>query len=165
MRLRAPFTKSTSFLLTCRTSTLEDAIFHRMNWCKFLWGNPCRTIETFYHWVSCLWDFRFSTHFSSLCRMEELEEGFGCVVFARSLVSWRNCIVSFRTLAVGFPLPTFSQTSLYTLFCPLDSWPRRFFHNFRFWPQNSYFVSLARYFFLPPSSVSESLAPVTRKYS
>ena len=27
--------------------------------------------------------------------------------------------VSFRTLPVGFPLPTISQTSLFTLFCPL----------------------------------------------
>ena len=35
-----------------------------MNWCKFLWGNPCRAIETFYHWDSCFWDFGFSTHFS-----------------------------------------------------------------------------------------------------
>ena len=36
--------------LTCRTSTLEDADFHRMNWCKFILGNPYRAIETLYHW-------------------------------------------------------------------------------------------------------------------
>ena len=30
-----------------------------------------------------------------------------------------TAIVSFRTLPVGFPLPTISQSSLFTLFCPL----------------------------------------------
>ena len=30
-----------------------------------------------------------------------------------------TAIVSFRTLPVGFPLPTISKTSLYTLFCSL----------------------------------------------
>ena len=30
-----------------------------------------------------------------------------------------NAIVSFHTLPVGFPLPTISKNSLYTLFCPL----------------------------------------------
>ena len=39
---------------TCRTSILEGATFHRMNWCKFLWGNPCKAIETFYHLGFCL---------------------------------------------------------------------------------------------------------------
>ena len=44
---------------TCRTSILEDATFHRMEWGKFLWGNPCKAIKTFYHW-----DLWFSMHFS-----------------------------------------------------------------------------------------------------
>ena len=30
-----------------------------------------------------------------------------------------TAIVSFHTLAVGFPLPTISKSSLFTLFCPL----------------------------------------------
>ena len=30
-----------------------------------------------------------------------------------------NAIVSFHTLPVGFPLPTISKNSLYTLFCSL----------------------------------------------
>ena len=30
-----------------------------------------------------------------------------------------TAIVSFHTLPVGFPLPTISKNSLYTLFCPL----------------------------------------------
>ena len=49
---------------SCRTSILEGATFHKMSYCKFLWGNPCKAIETFYHWDSFLWDFGFSTHFS-----------------------------------------------------------------------------------------------------
>ena len=28
------------------------------------WGNPCKAIETFFHWDSCHWDFGFSTQFS-----------------------------------------------------------------------------------------------------
>ena len=37
----------------------------------------------------------------------------------------KTAIVSFHTLPVGFLLPTISKNSLYTLFCSLDSWPRR----------------------------------------
>ena len=47
-----------------RTSILEGATFHSMNWCKFLWGNPCgAAIETFFHWDFGLWDFWFSMNF------------------------------------------------------------------------------------------------------
>ena len=63
-----------------------------------------------------------------------------------------TAIVSSGTLPVGFPLPTISKNSLSTLFCPPDSWPRRFFHNFHFWRQNN----LARYFFLPLSSICDN---------
>ena len=69
---------------TCRISILEDATFHRMNWCMFLLRNPCRAIETFYSWDSSLWALGFSTHFS----------GFGCVIFARLLTSWRKLQLS-----------------------------------------------------------------------
>ena len=31
--------------------------FHKMSYCKFLWGNPCKAIETFFHCDSCFWDF------------------------------------------------------------------------------------------------------------
>ena len=37
----------------------------------------------------------------------------------------------------------------------LDSGPLRFFRNFHFWRQNSYFVHLAGYFFLPLSSICD----------
>ena len=42
----------------------QDAIFHSMEWCKFLWGNLCKAIEIFYHWDFFSWDFGFSMHFS-----------------------------------------------------------------------------------------------------
>ena len=71
---------------SCRTSILEDAICHRMDWYKFLLGNPCRAIETFYHWDFPL-GLRVLDAFFTLCRVEELGEGFGCVDFARLLIS------------------------------------------------------------------------------
>ena len=63
--------------------------------------------------------------------------------------------VSFRTLLLGFPLPTISWSSLFTLFCPLIL-DHGSFHNFRFWPQNSCFVNLPRYFFSPLSSICDN---------
>ena len=66
-----------------------------------------------------------------------------------------TALVSFRKLPGGLPLPTISKNSMYTLFCSLDSWPRRFFHNFRFWRQNDYFVCPARYFFSPLSLICD----------
>ena len=40
--------------------------------------------------------------------------------FSRLLISWaETAIVSFRTLPVGFPLPTISKNSLSMLFCAL----------------------------------------------
>ena len=104
---------------TCRTSTLEDATFHKMEWRKLFWSNPCMDIETFYHWDSCLWDFGFSMFF------------FHSVVWKNSETVWlshlcalidfvtETIIVSIRALPVGFPLPTISKNSLLTLFCPL----------------------------------------------
>ena len=47
-----------------RTSIQEDAIFCRMSYCKFLWGNPCKAIATFYHWGFYLWDFGSSMVFA-----------------------------------------------------------------------------------------------------
>ena len=64
MRIRALFSKSATTLGLVRTSILEGATFHRNNWCKFLWGTPCKANETFSHWDFFLRDFDFSTHFS-----------------------------------------------------------------------------------------------------
>ena len=40
--------------LSCRTSTPEDAMFHRMEWCKFLWGNLCTAVELISNLGFCL---------------------------------------------------------------------------------------------------------------
>ena len=45
-----------------RTSILEGAIFHKVSYCKFLWGNPCRATETFYHWDFPLNQVLFDDH-------------------------------------------------------------------------------------------------------
>ena len=117
MRMRALFSESATTLGLAEQAFWRVPFFYIMNWCKFLWGNPCRAIETFHHWDFPL-GLRVLDAFLSFCRVEELGDGFGCVDFARLLISWR-AIVSFRALPVRFPLPTISQTSLFTLFCPL----------------------------------------------
>ena len=131
---------------SCRASILEGAFFHRMNWCKFLWGNPCTAIEPFYHW-----DFssglRILDAFLSFCCMNELGEGFGCVDFARILISCRKLQLSpSGTLPVGFPLPTVSKNSLSSLFCHLIL-DQGVFYNFHFRHQNSYRTSCSIHLF------------------
>ena len=66
-----------------------------------------------------------------------------------------TAIVSFRTLPVGFPLPTISKSSLSMLFCSL-------IHDLGVLliisisgPQSSCFGNLARHFFLPSSSICD----------
>ena len=103
---------------TCRTSTLEDAIFHKMNWCKFLWRNPCKQSKHSSTWDSFLWDFWFSMHFIFLPRRKARRRIGLCRLCTLIHIVPETAIVSFRTLPVGFPLPTISQSSLFTLFCP-----------------------------------------------
>ena len=57
--------------------------------------------------------------FLSFCCMKEFGDGFDCVIFPLINIVTETTIVSFRTLPVGFPLPTISKNSLYTLFCSL----------------------------------------------
>ena len=40
--------------LSCSTSTAENAIFHKIELCEVLWGNPCTAIEPFRHLGFCL---------------------------------------------------------------------------------------------------------------
>ena len=100
---------------TCRTGILADAIFHRMNCCKFLArqskhssagtltygtsGSRC---------ISHTLPRRSSRRRIRLCRFCTLLD-----------IVTETPIVSFHTLPVGFPLPTISKNSLSTLFCPL----------------------------------------------
>ena len=58
--------------------------------------------------------------FLTLCCVEDLGEEFGCVDFCALIhIVTGTAIVSFRTLPVGFSLPTISWTSLFTLFYTL----------------------------------------------
>ena len=65
-----------------------------MEWCKILWRNPCTPIEPFSHLGLLPLGLRVLDTFLSFCRVEELGEGFGCVVFARLLISWRKLQLS-----------------------------------------------------------------------
>ena len=58
--------------------------------------------------------------FRSLYCMKEFGDGFNGEIFPRlfKFVA-ETTIVSVHTLPVGFPLPTVSENSLYTLFCSL----------------------------------------------
>ena len=47
MCIRALLSKICNHSWSCRANILQGATFHKMNWCKFLWSNPCRAIETF----------------------------------------------------------------------------------------------------------------------
>ena len=60
-----------------------------------------------------------------------------------------TAVVSFHTLPVGFPLPTISKNSLYTLFCSLILDHGVLLKISASWPQNSYFEFLVRYFSSP----------------
>ena len=103
---------------TCRTSILEDAIFHRMNWCKFLWvilARPSRhsTTETFSSGTSG------SRRISLILLHERTRRRIRLCQFCTLInIVTETTIVPFRTLPVGFPLPTISKNSLSTLFCP-----------------------------------------------
>ena len=115
---------------TCRTSILEDATFNRTEWCKFLWGNPCKAMETFYHWDFFLWDFGFSMFFRSFCCMKKFGDVFDCVIFPRLLISWRklqlspsthcpldsHCQQSPRILCTRCFVPWFLTTAFFSWF-------------------------------------------------
>ena len=109
---------------TCRTSTLEDAIFHRMDWCKFLWGNPCTALGLLPLGLRVLDGFR------SLCRMKEFRDGFDGVTFPRLFASWRklqlspfthcplvsHCQQSPRILCTRCFVPWFLTTAFFSKF-------------------------------------------------
>ena len=67
-----------------------------------------------------------------------------------------TAIVSFRTLPVGFPLPTISETSLFTLLHPVILDRGACFKISVSGLKNSSFANSARYFFLPLSSICDN---------
>ena len=72
MCIRALFPKSATTLCLVEQAFWRVPLFHRTSWCKFLWGNPCKAIETFYHWDFFLWDFCVSMHFHIMLRGKNL---------------------------------------------------------------------------------------------
>ena len=58
-------------------------------------------------------------HFSHSAAWKILEEDSAVSFCTLIHIVTETEIVSFRTLPVGFPLPTISKSSLFTLFCPL----------------------------------------------
>ena len=141
---------------SCRTSILEGATFHRMNWCKFLWCNPCRAIETFFHWDSCLWDFGFSTHFSNSAAWKNSETDSAVSILHAYWYRDGNCNCLLQNTARWFSIANnLPEFFVHAVLSP-DSWPRRSSQNFRFWPQSSYFEFPARYFFSPLSSICDN---------
>ena len=63
---------------------------------------------------------RVLDEFLSLCCMKEFGDGIRLCHFCTLVnIVTETTIVSFGTLPVGFPLPTISKNSLYTLFCSL----------------------------------------------
>ena len=136
IRIRAPFTKSASIRRLVNQAYWRMPFFHRMDWCKFLWGNPCRAIETFLHSDSFLWDFGFSTHFSHSAAWRNSETDSAVSFFH---VCWHrdgNCNCLLQNAARWIPIANNIQEFFVHDVLPLDSWPRRLSHNFRFWLQN-----------------------------
>ena len=94
---------------TCRTSILQDAIFHKMNWCKFFFevilAGPSRhsTFGTLASGtsgsrrISLVLPRRRARRRIRLCRF--------CTLIH---ILTETAVVSFRTLPVRFPLPTIS---------------------------------------------------------
>ena len=84
--------RSTDPQICTHFRTLEQAFrlmpfFERWSYCKFLWSNPCKAIETFYRWDFLPLGHRVLDAFLSFCCIKELGDGFGCVDFARLSLS------------------------------------------------------------------------------
>ena len=119
MRIRALFSYSASILCLVEQAFWKVPLFHRTSWCKFLWGNLCRAIETFLPLGLLplgLWVLDASLSF---CCMKEFGDGFDCHFSTLIDIVTETAFVSSRTLPVGFPLPTVSWSPLSTLFCLL----------------------------------------------
>ena len=134
---------------SCRTNILEVATFHKMSYCKFLRGNPCKAIETFYHWDSCLWDFGFSMVFAHSAAWKNSETDLMVNFFHAYSCRGGHCNCLLSHIARWFPIANNLQEFFVHAVLSPDSWPRRSSQNFQFCSQNSYFKFLARYFSSP----------------
>ena len=100
--------------------------------------------------------------------MKEFGDGIDGETFTTLIhIVTETAIVSFHALPVGFPLPTISKNSLYTLFCSLILDHGVLLKMFTSGPQNSYFEFLARYFSSPWLSICDNqvLTSSSRSYN
>ena len=88
-----------------RTRILEDATFHRKNWCKFLWSKPCMTFETFSHFGPLP---PGSRRISLILPHERNRRRIWCSSCTLIHIVAETAIVSVRALPIGFPLPAIS---------------------------------------------------------
>ena len=127
------FPQTSNHSWSCSTSILEGAIFHKMSYCKISKVILARPSRPFYRCDCLPLGLRVLDGFRSLCRMKEFGDRFDVVTFPRLFITWRKLQLSpFRSLPVGFPLPTISKNSSNTLFSVPDSWPRRSLSKFPF---------------------------------
>ena len=115
MRIRALFPKSASILRLVEQAFWRMPFFYRMNWCKFLSG-PSRHPSTGTSSSGTSDSRRISL---ILPRRRARRRIRLCLFCTFTDIVTETALVSFRTLPVGFPLPTISKNSLYTLFCSL----------------------------------------------
>ena len=89
MRIRALFPKSASIFRTCRTHS-GGCHFSQNEVVQVDLSNPCRAIETFFPLGLLPLGLLVPDAFFTLCCVEDLGERFGCVIFARLLIScWK----------------------------------------------------------------------------
>ena len=104
---------------TCRTSTLEDAFF--TEWIdassfEVILARQSSHVPT---WTSASRTSGSRCIFHTLLRRRSCGRIRLCRFCTLIFIVSETAIVSFHTLPVGFPLPTISKNSLYTLFCSL----------------------------------------------
>ena len=113
-----------------RTNIQEDAIFCKMSYCKFLWGNPYKAIGTFYHSDFYLWDFGSSMVFAHSAAWKNSETDLMVNFFRRLSISWRklqlfpfthcplasHCQQSPRILCTRCFVPWFLTTAFFSKF-------------------------------------------------
>ena len=81
--------------------------------------NPCKAIETFYHWDFFLWDFEFSMIFAHSAAWKNSETHLTVSFFHAYWHRGGNCNCILWSTARWTPIANNLQDSLYTLFCPL----------------------------------------------
>ena len=113
------FSQTDNHSWSCGTSILEGAIFHKMSYCKFFWGNPWKPSRRSTTGAPAS-GTSGSRWFSLTLLHERILRRIWWWTFPTLIhIVAETAIVSFHTLPVGFPLPTNSKNSLYTLFCSL----------------------------------------------